>query len=154
MLQQAQSKTRNPKSKIDLALADACVLPIRSDSFDGITVGWGIRNVPDIDAAHMEIARALKPGGRFVSLDMARPRNAAVRAVSEFVFNTLVPRLGSIFGKTEAYTYLPKSTQRFWTREQLEASMSRAGLVEVGHRDLFFGNICLHFGRKPGGQSQ
>lgn len=132
-----------------LSLGDACRLPVRDGLFDGVTVGWGIRNVPDIDLAHREIARALRPGGRFVSLDMARPKNPVVRAVSEFVFNTLVPRLGALFGKTQAYTYLPKSTQRFWTREQLAASMESAGLVEVGHRDLMFGNICLHFGRKP-----
>ncbi|AIE85241.1 bifunctional demethylmenaquinone methyltransferase/2-methoxy-6-polyprenyl-1,4-benzoquinol methylase UbiE [Fimbriimonas ginsengisoli] len=136
-----------------LALGDACQLPIAGSSVHGVTVGWGIRNVPDIDGAHREIARVLKPGGRFVSLDMARPRNRAVRAVSEFVFNSIVPRLGALFGKTQAYTYLPKSTQRFWTREQLAASMESAGMVEVGHRDLMFGNICIHYGRKadPGG---
>lgn len=133
-----------------LALGDACNLPIASGAFDGVTVGWGIRNVPDIDRAHREIVRVLKPGGRFVSLDMARPKNPLVRKASEFVFNTLVPRLGALFGKTQAYTYLPKSTERFWTREQLAASMESAGLTEVGHRDLMLGNICLHYGRKPG----
>jgi demethylmenaquinone methyltransferase / 2-methoxy-6-polyprenyl-1,4-benzoquinol methylase len=132
-----------------LALGDACCLPIASSSFEGVSVGWGIRNVPDIDTAHRELVRVLKPGGRFVSLDMARPKNRAIRAVSEWAFQTLVPKIGSIFGKTKAYTYLPKSTERFWTREQLAASMESAGLVDVGHKDLMFGNICVHWGRKP-----
>lgn len=145
MLERAKEKD----ARSALALADACRLPVQDGKFDAVTVGWGIRNVPDIDLAHREIARVLNSGGRFVSLDTARPRNAAIRALSEFLFNTAVPRIGALFGKREAYTYLPKSTQRFWSREELAASMRRAGFVDVGHRDLFFGNICLHFGRKP-----
>ena len=132
-----------------LSLGDACSLPIASHTFEGVSVGWGIRNVPDIDTAHQELARVLKPGGRFVSLDMATPKNRAMAAISTWAFQTLVPKIGALFGKSKAYTYLPKSTERFWTREQLAASMERAGLVDVGHKDLMFGNICVHWGRKP-----
>jgi demethylmenaquinone methyltransferase/2-methoxy-6-polyprenyl-1,4-benzoquinol methylase len=142
----AQARTKSPAG---LALGDACHLPVAGDAFDAVTVGWGIRNVPDIDQAHREIARVLRPGGRFVSIDMARPRNPLVRAVSELLFRTLVPRLGALFGKTQAYTYLPKSTERFWSREQLAASMERAGLTDVRMTDLFLGNLCIHYGRKP-----
>jgi demethylmenaquinone methyltransferase/2-methoxy-6-polyprenyl-1,4-benzoquinol methylase len=142
----AQAKT---KSAAGLALGDACQLPVAANAVDAVTVGWGIRNVPDIDAAHAEIARVLRKGGRFVSIDMAQPRNPLIRAVSKFVFNTVVPRLGALFGKTEAYRYLPKSTERFSSREQLAASMERAGLTDVRYTDLFFGNLCIHYGRKP-----
>lgn len=144
MLQCAQKKLGAA-----LTLGDACQLPVQAEVFDGVSVGWGIRNVPDIDAAHRELFRVLKPGGKFVSLDMARPRSKILRGFSEFVFNTLVPKLGTLFGKTQAYTYLPKSTQKFWTREQLAASMASAGFTEVGFKDLMFGNICVHWGRKP-----
>ena len=140
---------RTKKGGAGLSLADACRIPVRDASLDAVTVGWGIRNVPDIDAAHREIARVLRPGGRFVSLDMAVPRNRLVRQASKAVLSRVLPWLGSRFGKTEAYTYLPKSTQRFWTREQLQASMESAGMVEVAYRDLMFGNVCLHYGRKP-----
>lgn len=132
-----------------LSLGDACQLPVQTNSFDGVSVGWGIRNVPDIDAAHRELFRVLKPGGRFVSLDMARPRNPLVRIPAEFVTNTFLPWLGAIFGKTKAYTYLPKSTQSFKTRQELAASMEKAGFTEIGFKDLFFGNICVHWGTKP-----
>jgi demethylmenaquinone methyltransferase / 2-methoxy-6-polyprenyl-1,4-benzoquinol methylase len=144
MLERAEGKTADA-----LALGDACGIPLQSGRFHGVTVGWGIRNVPDIDAAHREIARILAPGGRFVSIDMARPLNSVVRAVSRFAFNTLVPVLGRLFGSRDAYTYLPQSTERFWSREELAASMERAGFTEVRTRDLFLGNICIHFGRKP-----
>jgi demethylmenaquinone methyltransferase/2-methoxy-6-polyprenyl-1,4-benzoquinol methylase len=131
-----------------VALGDACRLPYASGVFDGVTVGWGIRNVSSVDAAHREIARVLRPGGRFVSLDMARPRNPVLRILSKFVFHTVVPLLGSLLGKTKAYTYLPKSTERFASREELAESMRQAGFRDVGFRDFFFGNICMHWGTK------
>jgi len=139
-----------PKVDGELSRGDACNLPIADEQFDAVTVGWGIRNVPDIDAAHRELARVLKPGGRFASLDMARPANRFIGRVSELVTNNVIPRLGAIFGKARAYTYLPKSTQSFSTREQLAASMRRAGLIDIRHKDLLLGNVCVHFAQKPG----
>jgi demethylmenaquinone methyltransferase/2-methoxy-6-polyprenyl-1,4-benzoquinol methylase len=80
---------------------------------------------------------------------MAKPRNPFMRSITGFLFNAVVPRLGALLGKAKAYTYLPKSTERFWDRDELAESMRRAGLVDVRYVDLFFGNICAHFGRKP-----
>lgn len=131
------------------ALGDAGRLPLRSACVDAVTVGWGIRNVPDIDAAHAEIFRVLKPGGRFVSLDMAVPKSALVRAMSNLFTRRGLPILGALFKQREAYTYLPESTQRFKTREELKASMEAAGFTNVTFRDFFFGNICMHLGVKP-----
>jgi demethylmenaquinone methyltransferase/2-methoxy-6-polyprenyl-1,4-benzoquinol methylase len=147
MLERAKAKLKER-----LSLGDACNLPVAGEQFDAVSVGWGIRNVPDIDAAHRELARVLKPGGRFVSLDMAVPTNNFVRRASQVVTNTVVPKVGAVFGKTSAYTYLPKSTQSFSTREQLAASMQRAGLIDVRHKDLLFGNVCIHYAQKPGAQ--
>ena len=132
-----------------LILGDACTLPIPSNAFDGVTVGWGIRNVPDIDRAHQEIFRILKPGGRFVSLDTAIPRNAITRALSGIFCQGIVPIVGSVFGQKEAYTYLPKSTARFWSREKLKESMEKAGFTDCGYKYLMLGNICIHWGQKP-----
>jgi demethylmenaquinone methyltransferase/2-methoxy-6-polyprenyl-1,4-benzoquinol methylase len=131
-----------------LILADACQLPVRSETFNGVSVGWGIRNVPDIDRAHREIARVLKPGGRFVSLDMAVPRNGFIRRVSHAVTGFAMPTIGSMFGFKDAYTYLPKSTEKFLTRDQLVSSMESAGFVDCGWKDFMFGNVCLHWGTK------
>jgi demethylmenaquinone methyltransferase / 2-methoxy-6-polyprenyl-1,4-benzoquinol methylase len=132
-----------------LAAADACVLPVQDGVADAVTVGWGIRNVSDIDQVHREVVRVLKPGGRFVTLDMARPRNVLIRRMATVFLGRVLPFLGSLFGKREAYTYLPQSTERFWSREELSASMQRAGLVNVGWKDYLFGNVCMHWGEKP-----
>ena len=134
----------------DLALGDACRLPLASSTFDAVSVGWGLRNVPDLDAALHEAARVLRTQGRFVSLDMARPRNSLVRWTAEFSLRRVLPLLGRLLGlKEDAYAYLPESTLRFASRETLAAAMERAGFVDVAHRDLMLGNLCVHWGRKP-----
>ncbi|MFN8221380.1 MAG: bifunctional demethylmenaquinone methyltransferase/2-methoxy-6-polyprenyl-1,4-benzoquinol methylase UbiE [Fimbriimonadales bacterium] len=144
MLAQAQSKLGTHR----ISLGDACRLPFQSGTMDAVSVGWGIRNVPDIDQAHAEAYRVLRPGGRFVSLDMAKPRNPILRWLSTLLFKTVVPWLGGVLSSKKAYAYLPESTQRFWSRAELTSSLERAGFVDCGYRDLFFGNICIHYGRK------
>ncbi|MBX3118354.1 MAG: bifunctional demethylmenaquinone methyltransferase/2-methoxy-6-polyprenyl-1,4-benzoquinol methylase UbiE [Fimbriimonadaceae bacterium] len=144
MLLVAQKKLHHPS----LSLGDAGQLPVASAVFDAVTVGWGLRNVPDIRLALKEIYRVLKPGGRFVTLDMAKPKNVVVRKVSLWTTNTILPRLGSIFGKTKAYTYLPKSTAKFVERDEMRALMEEAGFLDVQHKDFMFGNICMHWGVK------
>lgn len=145
MLEQAKMKSVPG----GLVQGDGCRLPIRAESVHAVTVGWGIRNVPDVDAAHREALRVLKPGGRFVSVDMAIPRNAILRAGSSVVTKRVLPILGSLFGMRMAYTYLPKSIERFQSREELGMSMEAAGFREVGWKDFMFGNICVHWGVKP-----
>lgn len=133
----------------ELCVADATRLPFADASFQGVSVGWGIRNVSDVDAAHREIARVLKPGGRFVSLDLATPRAPFVGRFNAWLLRTGLPILGSFFGKKDAYTYLPKSVDRHRTREELADSMRKAGFEDVSWKDMALGNICVHSGVKP-----
>jgi len=142
MLEIAQDK----KVRMSLGLGDACAIPLVSRAFDAVTVGWGLRNVADLDSALREIHRLLKPGGRFVSIDMAKPRNGFVRFASAGTFSTLVPAFGALFGNRDAYKYLPKSTDRFASREEQVEAMRRAGFNEVTYKDMFLGNICIHRG--------
>ena len=93
--------------------------------------------------------RILGAGGRFASVEMATPRRPVAKAISTFLFRRVVPALGRLFGHAEAYAYLPESTLRHKSREELTRSMEEAGFVDVAARDLFFGNLCLHTGRKP-----
>jgi len=130
-----------------LGTGDACALPLASRSFDAVTVGWGLRNVADLEAALAEIRRILRPGGRFVSVDMAKPRNPLLRASSRFAFSVLAPVLGSLFKRRAAYKYLPQSTEQFASRDEQVELMRTAGFSEAAYKDLFFGNICIHWGK-------
>ncbi len=145
MLEIARSK---PGAEACYLSADALSIPCASNAFDAVTIGWGIRNVGDVDRAHREIARVLKPGGRFVSIDMARPQDPTVRRLSRVVLRLALPALGSFVRQSHAYSYLAESTHRFRSREELEDSMRRAGMREVGHSDRMFGNVCIHRGVK------
>jgi demethylmenaquinone methyltransferase/2-methoxy-6-polyprenyl-1,4-benzoquinol methylase len=142
----ARARTKLPGA--GLALGDACRLPLQDGAFDGATVGWGLRNVPDVNAALKEVARVLRAGGRFVTLDMARPKNGLVGRVSEWAFHTVVPLVGRVFGKSRAYMYLPKSTLQFLTRDEMKRAMEQAGFSDVRTRDFAFGNVCMHWGTK------
>jgi demethylmenaquinone methyltransferase/2-methoxy-6-polyprenyl-1,4-benzoquinol methylase len=139
---------RSPR-QAQYVLGDALALPLPNESLDGVTVGWGIRNLADVDGGHREIYRVLKSGKRFASVDMAQPTNPIVLAISRSLFMKAVPTLGALFGKKQAYQYLTESTERFKTRAELVKSMTEAGFVEVGWQNLMFGNICIHWGLKP-----
>jgi demethylmenaquinone methyltransferase/2-methoxy-6-polyprenyl-1,4-benzoquinol methylase len=128
---------------------DACQLPFEDQRFDVVTVGWGIRNTYDIDLAHREIFRVLKSGGRFVSVDMALPKNRFIRIGRNLYSRWVIPFIGRLLRKPAEYTYLGESTDRFLSREQLAISMRKAGFERVCWKDLYFGNICIHFGAKP-----
>jgi demethylmenaquinone methyltransferase/2-methoxy-6-polyprenyl-1,4-benzoquinol methylase len=130
-----------------LGMGDACALPLASASFDGVTVGWGLRNVADLEGALAEVHRVLKPGGRFVSVDMAKPRNAVMRTASKLIFSVAAPALGMIFKRRAAYKYLPQSTENFASREEQVDMMRRVGFAEANHKDMFLGNICIHWGK-------
>lgn len=131
-----------------LALGDGCRLPVRSESVYAITVGWGLRNVSDFKTALTEIFRVLKPGGRFVSLDMAVPKSAVAKGASKLAFHKMVPLMGAMLGQKRAYSYLPESTSTYLSREDQETLMLGAGFKEVSVHNMFFGNICAHRGVK------
>jgi len=130
-------------------LGDACRIPLQSQSVDVVSVGWGIRNLSDIDLAHREIFRVLRPGGRFVSLDMAQPKDPVLRKICGAFSRHVFPKVGALFGNAPAYRYLPESSLRFLSREELCASMRTAGFEEVRTRDFLLGNICMHLGVRP-----
>lgn len=130
-------------------LADICNLPFDHSTFNVITVGWGIRNVVDMDRAHQEIFRTLKSGGRFVSIDMAQPQNRFYKFLSNMIFPKVVPFFWTLVGLKQAGKYLPESTKLFYDREQIKASMNQVGFQNVQYKDFYCGNICMHWGIKP-----
>lgn len=136
-------RARQKGAPLTPTLGDACAIPFASESFDAVTVGWGLRNVSDLDVCLTEIYRVLKPGGRLVSLDMALPEVALHRALAAFAHRFFLPALGALVGKREAYTYLPRSTERFDSPERLAERMIKHGFQNPALRRLFFGNIAI-----------
>ena len=130
--------------------ADASVLPFADESFDAVTIGFGIRNVADRDKAFWEMTRVLKPGGRVVCLEFSQPPAGLFRTGYEMHARYVMPRVGgAISGRPDAYAYLPASVARFDSREQLAERMRGAGLAPVRWVDLTFGLVCVHVGIKP-----
>lgn len=138
-----------PGSPIEMMVANAECLPYPSNRFDAATVGFGIRNVAHIDRAVREMARVVKPGGRVVILEFNRPTNHWYKPFVDFYLFHILPRIGGLLSRREAYTYLPESMKQFVSRAELAQTMQQAGLQDIQIRDLNFGTVCIHLGTKP-----
>jgi demethylmenaquinone methyltransferase/2-methoxy-6-polyprenyl-1,4-benzoquinol methylase len=126
--------------------ADALDLPYDDESFDAVTVGFGVRNLADLEAGIAEMARVLKPGGRMVILEITQPRRPPLSTFFSLWFDRLVPVLGTFAGDREAYTYLPESVKRFPPPEGLAAIMDGAGVSGIRYTVLAGGIIAIHSG--------
>lgn len=134
---------------VQFMAADALNLPYSDNSFDAITTGFAMRNVVDIERAFSEMRRVVKPGGRVVCLEVAKPKFALVRLGHQLYFNKIVPLIGSLIsGHKEAYTYLPESAKNFPPPEELKRIMERAGLREVRFKRYGLGAVAIHVGEK------
>lgn len=149
MLARARASDPAP-GRIEWVEGDMLALPFESGSFDVVTVGFGLRNVADLDRAIAEIVRVLKPGGRFGSLEMGRPRLGVVRA-GVGVFNALVvPAIGKLVtGTGEPYRYLHASSAAFLAQDELARRLAAAGLAELAVKDVMFGTLAIVTGRAP-----
>ena len=129
--------------------ADALQLPYPQDTFDAVVSGFLLRNVIDIRQALREQYRLLKPGGRVVSLDTTRPPANILSPVINLYLHVVIPTLGELVtGDSDAYKYLPDSTEAFLGAEQLASRMIAAGFREVGFRRVMFGTVAIHWGTK------
>ena len=130
---------------------DALDLPFADGVFHGATVGFGVRNLADLDAGLREAARVLRPGARLVILEFTTPRFRPLKALYLFYFRQILPWIGRLVSKhTTAYTYLPESVLSFPEPDELAARMRTAGFEDVQYR-LLLGGICaLHVGVRIG----
>ena len=135
---------------ITFDLADAQDLHQFEDaSFNVVTVGFGVRNLPDRAANFREVHRVLKPGGRYCVLEFTRPPVAPVRALYYWYLGTVVPALGGmVSGDRDAYQYLNDSIRQFPAQEQLAEELREAGFSDVTFHDLTFGIVTVHVATK------
>lgn len=134
-------------ARVTAAAADALQLPFNDASFDGATVGFGVRNLMDLDAGLREAARVLKPGARFVVLEFSTPPSQPMRGLYLTYFRHVLPRVGRMVSKhRSAYDWLPASVLAFPEPPELSTRLGAAGFNDVGWRPLWGGIVALHVG--------
>jgi demethylmenaquinone methyltransferase / 2-methoxy-6-polyprenyl-1,4-benzoquinol methylase len=145
MLELARAKAAD-RPTIRVEWANALALPYRDDEFAAATVGFGVRNFSDLDRGLSELARVVRPGGRVVILEMTTPTRPPLSAFFSVWFDRVVPLLGRLAGDGDAFTYLPRSVQRFPGPRELAATMERCGLRNIRYVLTAGGIIAIHVG--------
>jgi ubiquinone/menaquinone biosynthesis methyltransferase len=126
-------------------VGDMLALPFPSASFDIVTTGYGLRNVPDLERAIDEICRVLRPGGTFVSLDFNRPRNALVRAFYLAYLGAVGGALGwALHRDPDTYRYIPASIRRYPGADAVAATLARRGFSRARYDPVLGGLMAIH----------
>jgi ubiquinone/menaquinone biosynthesis methyltransferase len=145
MLQLAAAKS----SAARFVNGDMASLPFASASFDLVTTGYGLRNVPDLNTAIDEIARVLKPGGRLVSLDFNRPENAIVRSTYLVYLSVVGASLGwALHRDPDTYRYIPESIKRYPGARGVAERLAARGFDNVTVIPVLFGLMSIHVARR------
>jgi demethylmenaquinone methyltransferase/2-methoxy-6-polyprenyl-1,4-benzoquinol methylase len=145
------TKTPNPK----FLQGDAQLLPFADQSFDVVTVGYGLRNLTSWEAGIREMVRVAKPGARLLVLDFGKPENALWRTLYFGYLRLCVPVFGLLFcGKASAYAYILESLKHYPAQRGVEAAMQAAGLVNVRVENILGGAMSINYGEKPRDQAK
>jgi demethylmenaquinone methyltransferase/2-methoxy-6-polyprenyl-1,4-benzoquinol methylase len=149
MIRLAQGKATAHPHTPAFVVGDMMALPLPAASFDVVTTGYGLRNVPDIGTAIDEIGRVLKPGGHALSLDFNRPANAVVRGAYLLYLNAVGGALGwALHGDAETYRYIPASIRTYPGAEAVARLFGARGFVDVGWIPVLGGLMAIHHARK------
>ena len=154
MLFRARKKSfaKGLEDRVRFALGDGLSLPFPDNTFACAASGWGLRNMPDLRRSLEEMVRVVVPGGRVVSLESVPVRGGPIGLPFSLFFHHIVPLMGQLIaGNRTAYTYLPRSVERFLTVDALARVFKEVGLVELGHRRMGLGAVAVHWGTKPSG---
>jgi demethylmenaquinone methyltransferase/2-methoxy-6-polyprenyl-1,4-benzoquinol methylase len=128
---------------------DSLRLPFPSETFHGATVGFGVRNLADLDRGLAELCRVLRPGARLVVLEFTLPPNPLVRAGYQLYFRRILPLVGRIVsGHPWAYTYLPESVKEFPGPDALVDRLERAGFRAAAYRLVSLGIAAIHWAER------
>lgn len=137
------------RGSLNFSSADALRLPFPEACFDAVVSGFLMRNVIDLQKALQEQYRVLKRGGRIVILDTTRPKKSILSPLIRLHMHVVIPILGGLLtGSKEAYRYLPESTERFVTAEELASRMASVGFRKINYERLMLGTVAIHWGEK------
>jgi len=150
MLAVARQRKVDAGSRASFTQADALTLPFPDGSFDAITVGYGLRNIADPEAALVQMRRVLAPGGRAVILDFGKPENPVAAALYQAFLRTMMPAVGWLFHRDpETYLYIPESLKRYPGQRGVADLMRRTGFVNVRYEERLLGTMGINVGEAP-----
>jgi demethylmenaquinone methyltransferase / 2-methoxy-6-polyprenyl-1,4-benzoquinol methylase len=151
MVELGKVKVRNSPhgDRITMEVAPCEAIPFAEESFDSVTIAFGIRNVVDRLQGLKEMQRVLKRGGRVVVLEFSTPRSKLFKSLYYFYFLRVLPVIGGLFSKFSAYKYLPDSVLEFPSREVFKDLMVAAGFINPRHYDLSGGIATVYVADKP-----
>jgi demethylmenaquinone methyltransferase/2-methoxy-6-polyprenyl-1,4-benzoquinol methylase len=138
-------RARRKAPEVEWVQSDVLQLPFEDASFDSAVVGFGVRNVEDLEAGIKELRRVLRPGGRLGILEITKPRGP-LALFYKLWFDRIVPLLGRVLPGGAAYTYLPASVRRFPGPEELAELLGACGFEKVEFRRFAGGIVALHVG--------
>jgi demethylmenaquinone methyltransferase/2-methoxy-6-polyprenyl-1,4-benzoquinol methylase len=137
------------RGSLNFSSADALCLPFPDSSFDAVVSGFLMRNVIDLQKALQEQYRVLREGGRMVILDTTRPKKNILSPFIWLHMHVVIPALGRILtGSSDAYRYLPETTEGFVTAENLASRMAAVRFRKIDYQRFMFGTIAIHWGEK------
>ncbi len=142
-------KERGLESRFDVKLGDSEGLVFDDNTFDAVTVAFGVRNFENLEKGIADMFRVLKPGGKVVILEFSKPRVFPVKQLYNFYFNSVTPTIGKLFSKdSSAYTYLPESVAAFPDGDRFTSLMEKVGYKSARFRSLTFGICTIYTGMK------
>jgi len=152
MLEIGKQKVKNKQleDRIDMQLGDSEALPFDKETFDGVTIAFGVRNFENLELGLQEIFRVLKPNGALVVLETAVPQNRLLRSLYSLYTQKIMPFIGKLFSKDpSAYQYLSDSAAIFPCGEQFNNILRKNGFIEVEDFPQTLGVSSIYFARKP-----
>lgn len=150
MQDEARSPRARPRNLIAWVQADALQLPFAANAFDIVTVGYGLRNLANIDQGIREILRVLRPAGKFITLDFGKPESVAWRRLYFGYLRTTVPLLGKLFcGDRDTHAYILASLEDYPAQRGIRTMMQQAGFVDCGFEEFVGGTMAINYGTKP-----
>jgi demethylmenaquinone methyltransferase/2-methoxy-6-polyprenyl-1,4-benzoquinol methylase len=147
-LAQVKALKRNLEN-ITFIKGDAENLPLDDSSMDCLTISYGFRNISNYEHALEEFFRVLKPGGILGILEFSKPKSKLIGAIFELYFHHILPRIASLFSRSDAYRYLPESVDFFPTRYDICQKIIYSGFQRTEIHDLTFGISTIFLGFKP-----
>jgi len=151
MLEIANEKAKKlgVSDRAEFIEANALHTPFKNETFDIITITWGLRNLSDLQLGVQEIYRILKRGGRFLSLEFFRHDDGLSKSISSWYISHVIPFIGRIFSASSAYRYLAESREKFITADDYSKMLLKTGFINVSYKHFICQVNTIHVGEKP-----